>query len=80
MAINWEETSWGSFEAWRVEASDWVCPVANEYHGELPSSKEAMIRIYGMFCEKNCSLFTTPSPPWECCPFGQQMAEELNNG
>lgn len=76
MLVNWEETSWRTLEKWREEASEWACPVANEHHGELPPSPEAKIEVFEMFCHKNCGLYAEPFDVWECCPFGQQMAEE----
>jgi hypothetical protein len=79
MSIDWEATSWRSLESWRVEASEWGCPIANEHQGELPSSRRTLEEIYHMFCEKNCGMEASPSPPWEPCPFEQLIKETLGN-
>ncbi|MCJ7792712.1 MAG: hypothetical protein MUP45_01935 [Candidatus Marinimicrobia bacterium] len=78
MTINWEETSWRSLEEWQMDASHWGCPVANEYHGELPPSRETITQIYYMYCDKNCGMNAGPFPPWEPCPFERQMAKEID--
>jgi len=77
MTIDWEKTSWGSLEKWQIDASDWGCPVANEYHGELPSSEESRFQVFATNCEKGCALNAEPDPPWEACPFWKEMAEEF---
>ena len=79
MFVNWEETSWGTEEKWVEDASEWGCPVANEYHRQLPPSQKEMNSVFEMFCHKNCGLYAEPSPPRECCPFGKRMAGILRN-
>lgn len=75
--VDWRRTSWGSKKKWSQEASEWGCPVANEYEGRLPSSLEGRMEVFEMYCHKNCGLYAEPSPPWECCPYGQKMAQEV---
>jgi hypothetical protein len=75
--INWARTSWGSLERWREEASQWACPVANEYQSELPASENSRFLVFATNCGKGCQLNSEPDPPWEPCPFWQAMAKEF---
>lgn len=76
MLIKWEETSWRLKEIWVKDASDKGCPILEEYGQEPPSSPKRAKWMWEKHCLK-CDLYTEPFDRWECCPYGQQMAQEV---
>lgn len=78
MLIDWQETSWGSKDKWIKDASDWGCPILEEYGQEPPQDEKKKRWILNSHCRNGrCELYSEPFDAWECCPYGQQMAEEV---